>query len=300
MELHQLECFIAVAQNLNFTEAARQLHIVQSAVSHNIAELEKELDVKLFVRKKHAIELTSAGEYLLKESFNITSQTREASILTKKLGMGIAGKICIGYVFEPIVECMIDSFKKFYVTYPNVKVNYNSYDSITISRMLDNFELDIAFARIITVNNLEKKHWIPLYTDPLYVVVSGDNPLSKFRSIDTGMLKDHAIILMNRSVNPGMFDMVIQFCMNNGFTPRIIDTANDLITPVMMAEIGQGVVILPGQFKRCVPDNLLFIPLNNKSACHEISVVWHKDNPNPAMKLFLKQLGINSQNFNTV
>jgi len=61
MDIRPLRYFIAVAENLNFSEAARQLYVAQPAVSQQIAYLEKHLGVKLFHRNKHSVQLTNAG-----------------------------------------------------------------------------------------------------------------------------------------------------------------------------------------------------------------------------------------------
>ena len=292
MNLHQLNCFIAVAQHLNFTEASKRLYIAQSAVSHNIAELEKELDVKLFIRTTQFVTLTSAGELFLKEAFKITSLAREAATKTKQIALGQSGTLKVGFVFTPIINSMVASFRRFYKNYPNIDVYYNSYDSITMSRLLDNEELDIGFARLITLNHPEKKIWQPLYRDPLYIAVPTDHHLADSPKIDLEMIKNEPIILMNREVNPGMFDVVTQLCMNKGFTPRIIDYTNNLLATIMMAQIGMGIVILPGHFKSYVPDDLKLIPIDDENAYHVIGVVVNKHNSNPAVKFFLQELGV--------
>ncbi|MFQ7550520.1 MAG: LysR family transcriptional regulator [Blautia marasmi] len=61
MNTVQLECYMAVAENLNFARAAEQLHITQPAVTHQINSLEAELDVKLFRRTTRTVELTAPG-----------------------------------------------------------------------------------------------------------------------------------------------------------------------------------------------------------------------------------------------
>lgn len=68
MELRQLEYFIAVAAELNFSRAAQQIHVVQSALSAAVAKLEKELGVALFDRSKRQIVLTAAGEVFLDQA----------------------------------------------------------------------------------------------------------------------------------------------------------------------------------------------------------------------------------------
>src|SRR6478609_10092975 len=65
MELRHLECFVAVAEELNFTRASRRLHVVQSAVSASIRALERELGARLLERSSQRVALTDAGAALL-------------------------------------------------------------------------------------------------------------------------------------------------------------------------------------------------------------------------------------------
>ncbi|MCV7031409.1 LysR family transcriptional regulator [Mycobacterium sherrisii] len=82
MELRQLEYFVAVAADLNFSRAAQRIHVVQSAVSASVARLEKELGVELFDRSKRQIVLTPPGEVFLQHARDVihTAQRAQASV----------------------------------------------------------------------------------------------------------------------------------------------------------------------------------------------------------------------------
>lgn len=71
MNTFQLECFLAVAENLNFARAAEQLNITQPAVTHQIRSLEQELNTKLFHRTTRSVSLTSAGILLMDDARQI-------------------------------------------------------------------------------------------------------------------------------------------------------------------------------------------------------------------------------------
>jgi len=68
MDMRPIRYFISVAENLNFTEASKQLFVAQPAVSQQIAYLEKKLGVKLFNRTKHYVQLTHAGSVFLRDA----------------------------------------------------------------------------------------------------------------------------------------------------------------------------------------------------------------------------------------
>ncbi len=292
MDVHQLNIFISAAQYLNFTEAAKHMFVAQSAVSHHIAELEKELGTKLFFRNKNGISLTPAGETLLMEAFKITTMVGKTSTKIQKMASGAKGELSIGFVFEPIVDCFTEHFRQFYEKYPEINIHFNSYDSIKIARMMENMELDICFARLITINKKEEVYWRLLYSDPLYVGMRKSHQLAGLRKVKLNMLAHEKIILMTRQANPGMFDMIHHLFMSRGIPPLIQETTNDLMTSIMMARIGMGLLILPERFKHMIPEELDFIPIDEEDACHQIGITWHKDNPNPSVKLFLEAFGI--------
>jgi len=290
MEINQLRCFIAVAQYLNFTKAAASMYLTQSTMSHNISELENELGIKLFHRTKNSVSLTSAGEALLNDAYDVDRAIRTINEKVKQLDSGEFGELSIGYVFEPIAEHRIESFKNFYRKYPNVDVKYNSFDSITISNKIAKGELDVGFCRYITLHKRAELVWKHLYFDPLYIVVSREHPLSGLSSLTVDMIAEETIILMNRHINPGMFDMVTNLYQRHGYSPIISDTSNDLFSTIMLAEIGMGLVMLPGQFKLFERDSLAFIPLEDDESYHDIGIAWNKNNNNPLLKLFLDEL----------
>ena len=64
MTIFQIQCFLNVAEYLNFTEAANHLFVAQSSLSRNVSNLEEELGMKLFVRTKKYVRLTSSGAIL--------------------------------------------------------------------------------------------------------------------------------------------------------------------------------------------------------------------------------------------
>ena len=83
MELRHLRYFIAVASNLNFSEASRRLHVAQAAISQTILDLEDELGVKLLSRNRHSVQLTAAGNVFFAEAQGIMLRADGARIATR-------------------------------------------------------------------------------------------------------------------------------------------------------------------------------------------------------------------------
>lgn len=96
MEFRQLRYFVAVADTRSITAAARKLHVVQSAVSHQIANLESELGAELLLRGKSGVTLTAAGQLLYRHALAIAKHAETATHEVKRVDKEIRGKVAVG------------------------------------------------------------------------------------------------------------------------------------------------------------------------------------------------------------
>jgi DNA-binding transcriptional LysR family regulator len=96
MELRQVEYFVAVAAELNFSRAAQRIHVVQSALSASVGRLEKELGVLLFDRSKRQIALTAAGEVFLQHAREVIHTAQRAQSSVKDYRDQVTGTVTLG------------------------------------------------------------------------------------------------------------------------------------------------------------------------------------------------------------
>lgn len=106
MEIRQLECFIAVAEERHFTRAAQRLNIVQSALSQTIRTLEAELGGPLLSRSTRRVDLTPAGKVLLHEARRVLAATREARLAVTEVHGLARGQLRVGAIqsLAPFVD----------------------------------------------------------------------------------------------------------------------------------------------------------------------------------------------------
>src|SRR5690606_5506349 len=98
MELRHLRYFLAVAETLNFSRAAEKLHIAQPALSKQIRNLEELLGAQLFLRSKHQVSLTLAGEVFRQQAALVLEQAKRAAHLAQRVESGEIGRLSIGFV----------------------------------------------------------------------------------------------------------------------------------------------------------------------------------------------------------
>jgi DNA-binding transcriptional LysR family regulator len=291
MDLNRLNVFVIASQYRSFTEAARHLHIAQPSVSHDIAELEKELGAKLFVRTRTGIELTPAGEVFYAEANKMITIALDARQKIEKMSEAESGEIHFGFVSGQMLEPVTPFLKLYHESNPNVVLRFNSYTSIAVSRRIRSNEVDLGLGRRESLVKDAETEWFRLYEDPFYLAVPKDHRLADRKSVSIDEIKDETIIIMSAESNPGFLELVQRLYIHHNTTPLLNTTSNDRIATIMMVRIGMGIALLTKQFLGVYsfPD-IRHIQLYEEDAFHEVGIAWNKRTANPLIGPFLKEL----------
>ena len=286
-----MNVFVIAAQYLSFTEASKHLHMAQPSVSHDIAELEKELGTKLFLRTKTGIALTPAGEVFLAEANKILMLAMGARQKIEKMTSAESGELRFGFVSEQMIEPISGFLKQFHSDHPTVGLSFNAYTSIAVARRIQSNEVDLGFGRRESLVRNEDMDWIHLYVDPFYFAVPKGHRLANEKAVSFEQIKDETILIMSNEANPGFYGMVQSFYLRRGVTPLLNSTSNDRIATIMMARIGMGIAFMTKQFLEVFnfPDMVL-VPLGEDDAFHDVGVAWNKRAANPLVRTFLHEM----------
>jgi len=154
MDIQQLRYFISVAKKLNFTEAAKEHFVAQSAISQQIKELEKFLGVKLFIRTNRSVRLTAAGKTLLSEAEDIINKTDEAVKKVQLAARGVIGTLKIGFILPMEKVILPDILKDFTCNYPHIDLSLLRLDWGYLNKSLEKDEIDLAFTFDLGFENM--------------------------------------------------------------------------------------------------------------------------------------------------
>jgi len=292
MEIRQLKYFLAVAEHLNFTEASRQLYVAQSAVSQQVAELEKELSVKLFWRNKRTVRLTSAGEVLLKEAVFLLSRMEEAAEKTRQADSGLIGRLRIGFLGYTERVILPPLVRRFRLQYPQIQLELDQYPHGELIERLNNEELDIGFTFSFGVESIESLDRICVHHETMSVVLQEDHPLANATVINLADLATAPFVVLNRRESPQGFHQTLQICSNYGFSPNIVHEPKLLQTVLMLVDAGMGIAVLPTSARLQASKSLRFIQLDENQGSHELVATWKKKTANPSIDLFLEELTV--------
>ncbi len=289
MDINQLRYFISVVKHLNFTTAAREHFMTQPALSQQIANLERYLGVKLFIRNRHAVFLTTAGETLLPEAKIIVSKSDGIMQLASKVKSGSVGCLNVGFLGLTERNFLPSLVSTFRAKHPNINLTLKLFLLGALDKALDAGDIDVGFTLI------EKPapcflNWKTIYTDSLCVVLRLDSPMVEISGFNFSALQKEPVFFQDRVVSPRGFSNLTKICANRGITPTI-NLAPNWGSVLMSIESGMGISILP----RCIPNtynspHLHLSFLEGEDTQVDFVVAWNKANSNPAISLFINEL----------
>ena len=289
MNLNQLEYFISVADNLNFTKAAKQCYISQTAMTQQIQALEKTLGVKLFIRDKHHIELTPAGNVYLKEARAILKKSDEAMRLARMASNGMEGELSIGFISGFGQSDCYEMLRGFHEAFPDIKLHFQRNTMSGLIETLQRGECDIVFSVQPHQKDYENMNRLYIKSYPLFAVMSQNNPLAEKKEIECRELKNESFIIMQpKARSRDEMEEMLWVYQRGGFLPQLVYVEKEPETIMLMAALEMGVSILPEYIVRAYSKNeeLAIIPIMKDDKTAEtlnFEMIWASDNVNPSV-----------------
>jgi DNA-binding transcriptional LysR family regulator len=287
VELRHLRYFIAVAENGGFGRASQLLHVAQSAISEQVRDLESELGAPLFDRNNRNIRLTAEGEQFLVDARAVLALAAKAAANVQKSRHGEIGALTIGFFVGGTGKFLPALVKEFRVRFPEVQIGLIEMAPALQHQALRAGSLDIGFTRGLQPSEaatLRSEHFV---TERLYAVLVKNHPLAKRRTIAIKELADERFVLNDRKYSPLVFDKVITLCSEAGFSPRIGATASVSSGVLALVEAGEGLAILPEGSQMLSTEELVFVPLAERTAFVDLVIAWSPQHESPVVRSFI-------------
>lgn len=193
MELRQLKYFYILAEELNFTNAARKLCISQGTLSQQIRQLEYEIGSDLFERTSRTVILTEAGAALMQYAHKALDAAHECKQIALDLRTGVSGTLNIGvtHSFNILLRSTMSNFIR---RYPGIRFNIYYDTAVDLLAMLRKRDVDfyVAFKPSVDYQDIEP---LPLFESKLAVIMRRGHPLSDMKSMTIAELSRHNIAL---------------------------------------------------------------------------------------------------------
>jgi len=294
MDVRQLEYFVAVAEELSFTRAAVRCHVVQSALSYQIARLERESGVSLFDRTSRSVRLAPGGEVLLPRARRILAEleiagaelTALAGVQTGRLRLGVIGTTSRT---TPVVERALVEFHR---RHPGVEITIVDTGSAHMADQIRSGELDIALVGLFADQVPGDLSHRLLAVEPLVAItVVGDraNQLPDDRPLRLAELAEAENFVEMRAES-GLRRQVDAAFARAGLQRSIAFELSSSDNVVRFVALGFGAAIVPRSAAAGRSD-LRVSDLADPLALHPVSLIHRAPEPSaPAARAFLALL----------
>ncbi|GHI41062.1 LysR family transcriptional regulator [Streptomyces violascens] len=283
MDLRQLEYFVAVAEEQNFTRAAERVHISQSGVSAQIRQLERELGAELFDRSARTVTLTVAGKAALEHAREALAAAGAVGQAVGEVTGLIRGRLTVGMVTGCTITPLFEALSAFHQAHPRVEISLIEDNS---DRLVDGVRagtVDLALIGTATATP-EGLDALTIISERLVVAVPAGHPLAKRRRVTLRDLIAHPIVCMPPGT--GLRTVFDRACAAQNLQPVIALQASAADAIADLAARGLAVAVLSDSMAARYRDRLTAHTIEDIATPALLALVW-KSTHSPAVRELL-------------
>lgn len=284
--LRELECFLAVAEEMSFTRAAARLRLAQPPLSRHIRTLEEKLGVVLFERNQRRVALTPAGHAFRAEARDILPRLRRAGEAAKRAALGETDRVEVGFVSAVLSPELVAVFTGFGKRHPQVCLQLHDLLPSDQLAALGRGELDVAFVGVAPERlpaGLTTTRW---REEDLLAFVPPNHPFAGRDEVRLSELANEPFVMISAEAAPSFVSLLHRLCLAEGFRPRIVQEASRAQAVAALTVAGAGVSILPASLDRITGNGIRLLGARRRgiSLVHSVA---HLEKPSASASAFL-------------
>lgn len=273
MDIKQLQLFNAVAEQLNFTRAAKVMGIAPSALSAQIAHLESEVGAPLFLRSSHSTELTPIGRAMLPQARKAIAEFNLTFEVAERAKRGEIGHLNVGYARASPWYLPGRIISRFARAKPDVQIDLTEATSQEQNRDLRAGSLDLGI--VIGAPDDAALSRTLVAQEPVFVACGPTHRFAKREGIMIRELRDEPLLMLACAFSPEIFAGIMDMCRSAGFYPHISYEADEIRVLWGLVTSGRGVTFGYRSFVTSNIPGLVFIPVLDSSVHFDFYVAWN-------------------------
>jgi len=293
MDLTQLRCFVAVAEELHFTQAARRVDMMPSAFGRHIRQLEEQLGTQLVLRTTRSVAMTEDGAALLPEARGLIAQADDLAQRFRERGRDKAITLRLGAIDTAAAGLVPKLLYDFRQQHPDIAVQLTEDKTIRLLPRLLSGSLDLAFVRPPDQHSRQIQ-FLPLFHETAVVVVPSDHVLGRRKRLRVRDIVEEPLILPNRRSRPHSHDLTIKLFERAGLRPLIAQVAEEKQTIINLVAAGLGIAIVPRWSSRMNVSGVTYVPLAVEAVdvlnTLPLAAAWLRGSRDPARDSVLELL----------
>jgi len=274
MELRHIRYFLAVAEEMNFSRAADKLCIAQPPLSRQIQDLEAELGVSLFNRKKHALSLTDEGVLFKQYAMQVLDLVDHSTAEVRELKHGLQGMLNLGTVEGNAPRLLAGWIAGFNKLNPHVQYSLWNGNSDDVVQRVMNGLCEVAV--IMEPHNGVGINSIPVYTEKWVAIIPKDYPIAHTENSQISMddIADYDLIIPSRE---SRLAEIGGWFKDTNKTPKVRCRVANILSAYELTSQGLGITIFPGSSRNTInSDDVVIKEFTDPSPEASYILVWNK------------------------
>lgn len=287
MELRHLRYFVTIAQEQNFTKAAKKLFTAQPSLSQQIKDLEQEVGVQLFDRTSRKIKLTDEGKAFLVHAQEALESSKLAISAARQVAQRKNNQIHIGFLNVAEIKVMPNILVKLKKHIPDLKINLHSLTCLEQIQKLKRAELDLAFTRYeFQHTDFENIH---LLNEQIYLVAL-DHLYPSSRVLTLEKLKQKTIIMCEKNASPVFYDQLNQLMLFEQQQSDYMVWVTNVLQHINLINMGIGFSFVPEYLLKFLNPQVKIIPTDFDLPQLGLYANFAKNSSNTALKIISRVL----------
>lgn len=293
MDINEIRCFLAVAEELHFGRAAERLHVAQPPLSRTIKQLERDLGTRLFDRNTRSVRLTSSGQALVDPAKEVLESLRRARAAVASADHGEVGTVRIAFAGVSTHSLVARLARAVRSQRPGIELEMSSqnFAQPAMKRLLAG-ETDLALGRWDVIpSDIDAR---VVMRDWLVVAVPDTHALAGAHRLSISQLSSDAFVSLPPYEGSVLPDRLRRMARAGGFVADVVQVAPDTQTALALvsAEVGSHLT-LASVAGNVTDPHVVFIPLDESvpaSGDVHLRAAWRRDDESPALRAVVHEL----------
>jgi DNA-binding transcriptional LysR family regulator len=288
-DLKQIQCFVAVGEELHFGRAAKRMFMTQPPLSRQIRLLEHELQLQLFIRNNRFVHLTPAGAVFLREARRLLSLADNAALAAQRIARGEAGLLHLGFTAGSSYSFLPKMLAQINTSLAHVE--------IVLHEMVTSLQFEALHAHTIDAGLLRPSPEIDDFEsicvarEPMMLAVPRNHRLATGSMPSIKDLRDEPFITYNPQDGQYFYELIERLFHDANVSPSYVQHISQIHSILALVSARQGIALVPESARALHFDATVIRKMKMQPVFAELFLAWKTDNEKPALP-YLRDLAI--------
>lgn len=289
LDLRQLHYFVAVAEDLSLSRAARRLHISQPPLTRHIKFIEETVGAQLFVRSARGVELTPVGLALLEDAKHLLELADQSVARARSAGRGELGHLTLGGFGALMLGSVPNFLREFRAAHPGITISLETLNRPEQVEALRERRVDAAFNRQAAYpSDLACEAFS---SERMVVALPATDPLCSRTHVALRELADRPLIVQGSGPRPNMTDTLLGMCERAGLHASTAQEVGDSLTAAALVAGGFGIALVAESATFLQLPGVKYVPVSDATpGIVDIVCIYRKGAISPVLNVFIDDL----------